>query len=341
VYVAGLPISEPYWIDATVGGQVKRVLVQLFERRVLTYTDSNADPFRIEWGNIGQHYQTWNDASNAPAPCPDSPAGTYLYVADLFNDRIQKFDAQGSFVCEWYGDYDLDGPSARPQALAVDSQNNLYVNAIGRVEKFDRRGRFLGYWGNDVNIWDIAIDSQDNLYMTDVENAMVVKYGPDGNFITSWGSLGTAVGQFDSPTGIWVDAQDNVYVADRNNHRVQKFTSGGEFIRQWDAEGQEAELWEFPESIAVDSAGNSYVTSTRVYKFNPDGGLLDVFGEPNTVTGTGDIAVGANGSIYAIENVNVVINRFDTNGDLLGSWGAPGSGQGQFSSPRGIAAATR
>ncbi len=56
VYAAGLPISEPYWVDATVGGAVKPVLVQLFERRVLTYTESNNDPYRIEWGNIGQHY---------------------------------------------------------------------------------------------------------------------------------------------------------------------------------------------------------------------------------------------------------------------------------------------
>ncbi|CAN5550456.1 hypothetical protein BH23CHL2_BH23CHL2_00990 [soil metagenome] len=341
VYVAGLPISEPYWIDATVGGQVKRVLVQLFERRVLTYTDSNSDPFRIEWGNIGQHYQTWNDASNAPAPCPDSLEGTYLYVADLLNDRIQKFDGAGNFVCEWYGDYDLDGPTARPQALAVDSQNNVYVNAIGRVEKYDRRGRFLGHWGSSVNVWDIAIDSQDNLYMTDVENSRVVKYSSNGAFITEWGSLGTAVGQFDSPTGIAVDSQNNVYVSDRNNNRIQKFDSNGTFIRQWDAIGQEADLWGFPASIAVDSAGNSYVTAVRIYKFNADGGLLDVFGEPNTVTGSGDITVGANGSIYAIENIAVVINRFDADGNLLGSWGGSGSAQGQFNGPRGIAAATR
>jgi hypothetical protein len=35
---------------------------------VLTYTDTNAAPFRIESGNIGQHYQTWTDAGSGPAP---------------------------------------------------------------------------------------------------------------------------------------------------------------------------------------------------------------------------------------------------------------------------------
>ncbi len=178
VYTAGLPISEPYWIDSTVGGSPKRVLVQLFERRVLTYTDSNNDPYRIEWGNIGLHYQTWRDAATSPAPCPDSPAGTYLYVSDTLNDRIQKFDASGNFVCQWYGDYDLDGPTARPQALAVDSLNNLYVNAIGRLEKYDQRGRFLGHWDASIFASDMAIDSQGNLYYTDVASASVKKYGP-------------------------------------------------------------------------------------------------------------------------------------------------------------------
>ena len=340
VYVAGLPISEPYWIDSTVGGQVKRVLVQLFERRVLTYTESNNDPYRIEWGNIGQHYQTWNDASNAPAPCPDSPEGTYVYVADLFNDRIQKFDGEGNFVCEWYGDYDGVGPTARPQAVAVDNQNNVYVNAIVRIEKFDRRGRMLARW-EGLNVWDIATDSQGNVYMTETENDRILKYSPNGDFITAWGSEGSGVGQFNDPTGIWVDSQGNVYVADRNNHRIQKFDSNGTFIRQWDADDQEADLWGFPSSVAVDSQGYSYATSIRIYKFNPEGGLVDIFGEPSDVTGSGDITIGANGSIYAIDNNNVKINRFDTDGNLLGSWGSQGAAQGQFNGPRGIAAATR
>lgn len=336
VYAAGLPISEPFWIDATVGQTAKRVLVQLFERRVLTYTESNDDPYRIEWGNIGLHYQQWRDT-----PCPDSPAGAYLYVADTLNDRIQKFDGAGNFVCQWVGDYDLDGPSARPQAIAVDSQNNVYVNALGRIEKYDQRGRFLSTWGTDISAWDIALDSQGNLYMTDVASSSVMKYGPGGDFITEWGSFGAGDGQFDSLTSIAIDAQNNVYIADSNNDRIQKFTSNGVYLDQWNADGLEVDLWGFPAGVAVDNAGNTYATSIRIYKFAPDGGLLDIFGEVGDVTGTADIVVGANGTIYAIDTVNVVINQYDSNGAPIDSWGSSGTGQGQFDSPRGIAAATR
>ncbi len=59
VNVFGYPISEAYWTRTVVAGQERDVLVQLFERRVLTYTPSNSDPYKVEMGNIGQHYLQW------------------------------------------------------------------------------------------------------------------------------------------------------------------------------------------------------------------------------------------------------------------------------------------
>jgi hypothetical protein len=55
----GLPITEAYWAKVKVGGVVKDVLIQAFQRRVLTYTPSNPAKFQVEWGNIGRHYFTW------------------------------------------------------------------------------------------------------------------------------------------------------------------------------------------------------------------------------------------------------------------------------------------
>jgi hypothetical protein len=59
VYTMGYPVTEPYWIKATVGGVEKDVLVQLFERRILTYTPSNSPDWRVEMANVGQHYYNW------------------------------------------------------------------------------------------------------------------------------------------------------------------------------------------------------------------------------------------------------------------------------------------
>ncbi len=57
--VFGHPISEAYWVDATVGGRVQPVLVQLFERRVLSYNPANPAASQVELGNAGIHYYEW------------------------------------------------------------------------------------------------------------------------------------------------------------------------------------------------------------------------------------------------------------------------------------------
>ena len=68
VFVMGLPISEPYWVKAKVGGIERDVLVQVFERRVLTYTPSNGDGWKVEMGNVGEHYYLWRYGISLYAP---------------------------------------------------------------------------------------------------------------------------------------------------------------------------------------------------------------------------------------------------------------------------------
>src|SRR5579884_4147054 len=58
-YATGYPLTEAYWTTVLVGGVSKQVLVQVFERRVLTYTPSNPAGWQVEAGNVGQHYYSW------------------------------------------------------------------------------------------------------------------------------------------------------------------------------------------------------------------------------------------------------------------------------------------
>ncbi len=55
----GVPLTEPYWTRAKVSGVDQDVLIQAFERRVLTYTPSNPEAYRVEMGNVGLHYYRW------------------------------------------------------------------------------------------------------------------------------------------------------------------------------------------------------------------------------------------------------------------------------------------
>jgi alpha-galactosidase len=58
-FVVGEPLTEAYWTVIKIDGRPKGVLVQAFERRVLTYTPTNPPPFQVEMGNIGRHYFEW------------------------------------------------------------------------------------------------------------------------------------------------------------------------------------------------------------------------------------------------------------------------------------------
>lgn len=72
-FATGYPISEPYWSQVKVGGQSKWVLIQAFERRVLTYTPSNPDGWKVEMGNIGRHYHDWRYSQSSSGPAPVDP----------------------------------------------------------------------------------------------------------------------------------------------------------------------------------------------------------------------------------------------------------------------------
>jgi hypothetical protein len=86
-FASGLPISEPYWARARINGEVKDVMIQAYERRVLTYVPTNQQGFQVEMGNIGQHYFDWRyrnygycTSQTVITPTPPVPAGTTTVV---------------------------------------------------------------------------------------------------------------------------------------------------------------------------------------------------------------------------------------------------------------------
>jgi hypothetical protein len=59
LFVFGLPVTGAYWVKVKVAGVERPILFQVFERRVLTYNPANQPAFRVEMGNVGQHYYQW------------------------------------------------------------------------------------------------------------------------------------------------------------------------------------------------------------------------------------------------------------------------------------------
>lgn len=70
----GYARSEPFFTAVRIAGTPRQVMVQVFERRVLTYTATNPAGFQVEMGNVGRHYYQWRYGSLNAAP--SSPVTT-------------------------------------------------------------------------------------------------------------------------------------------------------------------------------------------------------------------------------------------------------------------------
>ncbi len=177
-----------------------------------------------------------------------------------------------------------------------------------------------------------------------------------------WAVYGPGEGDlpaFDRPMGVAVGLRDRIYVTDAGNNRVCVFDPAGRFLFAFGQPGiakpaaggvatyQPGRL-NFPLGIDADEDGNVYVASfgnDSIEVFDPEGQPLRRFPDPSARVGRGssgsggvgiavtDVAV-HEGLVYALDTYQVVV--FTTEGDYVGQWGRPGSGEAGLDHPNGI-----
>jgi DNA-binding beta-propeller fold protein YncE len=207
----------------------------------------------------------------------DSPLGMCIdgngniLVADTGNGRIEKFSPSGTFLSVIGMKGIGHGQLAEPNGIAVDRSGNIYVAEVAsnhRVQKLAPDGTFIAEWrGPELGFYGprrIAIGPDNSIYVVDQGHDRIVKFSPDGQVLTVWGTKGSGDGQFDDPASVAVDPTANkVYVADPRNKRIQVFDSDGKFLTKWIVPE-----WRGPygfEDLAIDSNnGRLYASSTHV-----------------------------------------------------------------------------
>ncbi len=96
-YAVGYPITEPYWSTAVVAGAEQDVLLQCFERRCMTYTPGNEIGFRVEAGNVGQHYYRWRYEDGNGEPETETVEVFFVAIGDN-GENGQLIGCQDSLI---------------------------------------------------------------------------------------------------------------------------------------------------------------------------------------------------------------------------------------------------
>jgi tripartite motif-containing protein 71 len=418
-WVGGSEFLTPQWAAMSPSGDV--YVVDTGNSRV-----SKLDPqgaLLAQFGTFGGDPGQFN----APEGIATDSSGN-LYVAEAFGNRVQKFDADGNFLLMWgdgvnqttggdicTADSGNVCQSGAPgvtggafnfaDGVAVDSSNRVYVvDATNRrIQRFDSSGNFERAWGFGVATGasnpevctvpatcqaglsgsgdgqfnapqGIAVDSSNNVYVTDSGNDRIEKFDSDGTFTTKWGTTGAGAGQFNLLGSLAVGPSNNVYAVDFANANVQMFSSAGAFIGSWgkgvnqstggdlctalsghicgagtpgSADGQ----FSGPNGIAVDASGNVYIgeiDNNRIQKFSGPGAFALKAGTPGSAGAfhvdlfSIDVATDPAGNVVTSDHDSTRIQKFDPVGASIDAWGTPGTGDGQFggspgTGPSGVA----
>lgn len=165
-----------------------------------------------------------------------------------------------------------------------------------------------GYSHPDVAA--VAVDPNGRVYLFCRAEHPVQVYERDGRFVRSWGE-----GIFSMRAhGITIAPDGSVWFIDEGEHTARKFTPDGELLLTLGTRGRPSET------------GYDGKTVASIARGGPP------FNRPT------NLAAAANGDLFVTDGYgNARVHRFSAKGELLLSWGEPGTGPGEFMLPHGIA----
>ena len=165
---------------------------------------------------------------NRPTSAAIMPSNGDIYVSDGYgNSRVHVYTGSGEYKFSW-GSPGIDpGQFIRPHNIAIDSENQVYVvdRENHRIQIFDAQGKFITMW-NNIHRPDAMVLWGEHIYV---------------------GELNGMVGVDDAP-----GLGHRVSIYDLKGNRVSLFGAA--------EEGEGPGQFIAPHGIAVDSKGDVYVS---------------------------------------------------------------------------------
>ncbi|MFN8592096.1 MAG: NHL repeat-containing protein [Thermomicrobiales bacterium] len=326
---------------------------------------------------VGEHLPfRWKSGTErtyaAPQRLPVIPPGTQVTLRNAGTDALVFYrltimpgtatsvPEETPTLAEFVTAFQLgDARISSPSGLTVGGDGTLYViDALkDQIRLFDRAGQPVATWGEtgaDPGQFrfhggggytsDLAFGPDGNLYVLDAYNSRIQVLRSDGTVLRTWGTAGSAAGQFAEPVGLDVDGQGQVYVADQDNGRVQVFAADGTFLAAWAPAERDGGPLRSPNDVAAAPSGIVAVTdrtTKHIIRFDQDGTVIDTLGGADTPSDQGIEPMGAAsdaaGHLFIADERGNRVLVFAPDGTLLGTIGEVGVQPGQFISPMYLA----
>jgi DNA-binding beta-propeller fold protein YncE len=232
-----------------------------------------------------------------------------------------------------------------PSSVAFDARGHMLVFNRGPhpLMEFDAHGSFVRAFGEGMYVrpHGMRLDSQGNIWTTDVAGHIVMKMSPAGEVLLTLGTRGQP-GNWDEaanshllyePADIAFAPSGDVLVVQghgRGEGRVLRFDKTGRFIKSWGGKGTAPGEFDQPHSILVNQQGQILVAdreNRRVQLFDLDGRLLKMWKFAGLPCG---LLLGPDGQVYLATGFSGQILRLNGNGKAVAMMGQPGKGLGEF-----------
>lgn len=233
--------------------------------------------------------------------------------------------------------------------IATDSQGRIYIASLSRalVYVIDREHRQLIRLPGDNGIMfrtpvGVVIDDKDNLYVSDTQLHLVMKFNPQLRMVATFGSddgmVAPAYMAFD-------ESRRRLYVADTRAQRVFVYDIDSmKLIKAVGKFGSKKDEFQYPVGVAVNRKDGTFaVTDTgscSVKVFDADFKFVRKFGEqamnPGNFVRPKGIAFDSEGDIWVADAAFNNFQIFSPDGHVRMFVGSTGMGPGQFQLPNGL-----
>ena len=245
-----------------------------------------------------------------------------------------------------------------PQSVTTDSRqriivtdaaaHGLHVLALSAKDSF----QIVGGPGRRLQSPSgVAVDGDDNIFVSDAERGAVLVYDSEGRFVRTLGSVEDE-GLFQRPTAIAIDRKaGHLYILDPPRHVLFILDMEGKVLARigtidgasgFSTRGGSTEPGRFnaPEAVLIHNDEVLVLDGARVHILDLQGKFLKEFKISDSTEIHRGLAPGlfmdSENHIYVSDSGSGTVRMYNHDGQFLRAFGRPGLRMGEFNAPAGM-----